>query len=480
VFITTGVFAQTESKTFKETFNVGENTVLNINTSNTDIEFETWDKNQVEITATIELDGATSEEAERYFKNGGIEIKGNSKEIDITTGAQNRGLFTHNNTSSWINSNIDFDVEPFFEDLRFPELAELSELSELAELAVIPEMPVIPNLPPMPNIDFDYKAFEKDGEKYMKEWKKQFDKYFDEEFKKNFEAWGKEFEKLNEERSEKMVKSLEKQKLAHEKMHEKMAKKQEKMHLLRDSLHEKRHLLGLKRDSLRFFLRDSLRNSKPNIFYFSSDKKNKKYKVKKTIKIKMPKSVKLKMNVRHGEVKLAATIKNLDANLQYASLLGDTIEGIYTDIRASYTPLVISNWINGNLNTNYSNNVYIKEVKDIKLNSVSSNITIDNVLNNVSIENDFGKTSIKRTSANFKKVYVSLKSGELIMNLPVKPYNLYVISENSNVNHPSDITIEKYSKGTVSDKDFLSWGSNKKRDPSLIISAKFSDVTLKD
>jgi hypothetical protein len=50
VFITTGAFAQTKSKTFKETFNVGENTVVNINTSNTDIEFETWNKNQIENT----------------------------------------------------------------------------------------------------------------------------------------------------------------------------------------------------------------------------------------------------------------------------------------------------------------------------------------------------------------------------------------------------------------------------------------------
>ena len=93
VFITTGVFAQEKSKTFKEIFNVGDNTVLNINTSNADIEFETWNKDQVEIVATITLDGATSEEAKRYFENSDIEIKGNSREIEVSTGRGNRLSF---------------------------------------------------------------------------------------------------------------------------------------------------------------------------------------------------------------------------------------------------------------------------------------------------------------------------------------------------------------------------------------------------
>jgi len=38
---TTGLFAQKESKTFKETFNVADDAVVEINTTHTDIEFET-------------------------------------------------------------------------------------------------------------------------------------------------------------------------------------------------------------------------------------------------------------------------------------------------------------------------------------------------------------------------------------------------------------------------------------------------------
>ena len=50
LMVSIGLGAQTKSKTYKETFNVGDDAVLEINTSHADVEFETWDKNQVEIS----------------------------------------------------------------------------------------------------------------------------------------------------------------------------------------------------------------------------------------------------------------------------------------------------------------------------------------------------------------------------------------------------------------------------------------------
>ena len=59
--------AQQKSKTYKETFNVNKDTELNITTSYADIEFQTWNKDEVEITAIIELDGVDQKEADSYF-----------------------------------------------------------------------------------------------------------------------------------------------------------------------------------------------------------------------------------------------------------------------------------------------------------------------------------------------------------------------------------------------------------------------------
>ena len=47
--ITTGVYSQKQTKTFYETFTTNAETVLDINTTHSDIEFETWNKNEVAI-----------------------------------------------------------------------------------------------------------------------------------------------------------------------------------------------------------------------------------------------------------------------------------------------------------------------------------------------------------------------------------------------------------------------------------------------
>ena len=88
-----GSFSQAESKTFQERFIVAEDAVVNINTSYADIEFETWDKDEVAITATITLEGATTEEAKDYFENSPIEILGNSKEVKISSKSKNNDFF---------------------------------------------------------------------------------------------------------------------------------------------------------------------------------------------------------------------------------------------------------------------------------------------------------------------------------------------------------------------------------------------------
>ena len=482
VFITAKVFAQT--KTFKETFNVGDNTILNITTTNTDIEFETWDKNQVEITATITLEGAADEEAERYFKNNQIEIKGNSKVIDITTGRNYKGLFRDSQTY-WLEADIDFKIEPFFEDLKFPELSnlsELSELSELAELVAIPELPVIPELPDMPNVEFDYDAYKKDGDKYMKKWQKQFEKSYNKEFKENFEEWGEKFKELNEKRFDELSKLKEKRraKLLSER-NKKLVEKSQKRDLLltqRDSLFVIRDKARAIRDYLRFPIRDTLRSSKPNIFYLSSDKKNKKYKIKKSIKIKMPKSVKLKMNVRHGEVKLAATTKDLKASLQYASLLASTIEGRATDISAAYTPVLVQKWNYGQLKTDYSDRVNLKEVGELRLNAVSSNIVIDKLTKSALLSSNLGSVQIKSVSNNFKDIDVSLQNGEFDCKISKFPVSIYLNGTKSTIVYPSEWTVDHNKNYDV--EVYKGYQIRPNSGKSIRVNSKYSEVTLKN
>ena len=312
VLASTGLFAQKESKTFQERFIVAEDALLDINTSYADIEFETWDKDEVAITATITLEGATKEETDAYFKNSPIEILGNSSKVTVNSRSRNSRFFVNR------DSLFNFD----FSEMHF-------EMPEIASFVMSgPQIAPFPEMPPLPQTEafaFDYQAYEKDGEKYMKKWQKNFEKSFDKEHQKRLEEWGERMEERAEKWNERLAEQEEKRThLLEERtqlMEQRFADREEKRDHRMAKQDEIRHLIHVSRDSL---------NMAPNNFYFSSDGEQKKYKIKKTINIKLPKSTRIKMNVRHGEVKLAANTKNLNANLSHSSLWASTIEGLDT------------------------------------------------------------------------------------------------------------------------------------------------------
>ena len=92
-------WGQTQTKTYNETFSVGDDAVLELNTSYADITFETWNKDQVEVTATITIEDASDEEAETYFENND-----NSKPVE-RLGRKAIGSYPHGLTAS---CRIDF------------------------------------------------------------------------------------------------------------------------------------------------------------------------------------------------------------------------------------------------------------------------------------------------------------------------------------------------------------------------------------
>jgi len=413
--ITSSAFAQKQSKTFKETFNVGTDAVLDINTSYADIEFETWDKDIVAISATATLEGATDEEAEKYFRNEPFDILGNSKKIEITSRSSRMGLFSGN--------DFDFDFENL--NIEVPDMSPFIE--ELADIVPFPEVA--------------------------------------------------EMEKRGAEMEKRMEKSMERRQELMEKRAVEMEKRAEEREERFEKMHERRATRNLRKDTIinSFFRRDSLR-SEPNIFYFSSDGENKNYKIKKTIKIKLPKSTRIKMNVRHGEVKLAENTKNLNATLSHSSLWAATISGDQTNIEASYSPVEVKNWNYGQLQTKYSKDVNLAEVLHLQLSATSSEVTIDKLLNTAHIKNDFGPLHIIAFSDDFKELDVSLKNAEMDLGLPKTATAIYVKGNSSKLEKPISMQLNRTVNGsTVVNKGFhLKQNSGK----SIIINADYSDVVL--
>lgn len=453
-----GLFAQKESKTFQERFIVAEDAVLDINTSYADIEFETWEKDEVAIMATITLEGATQDEADAYFKSNPIEIMGNSKKVTVASKSKNSSFFTVDDT------HFDFDHD----DLHI-------EIPEIASFVMnMPQIAPFPNMPPLPQTEafsFDYEAYQKDGDKYMKKWQKNFEKSFDKNHQKRLEEWTS----IMEEQAEEMEKRMEEQ---NEKRAQHMEERAKEMEVRYEKRAERREHRLAEIDSIReyaFLRRDSLNNA-PNIFYYSTDGEQKNYKIKKTIKIKLPKSTRIKMDVRHGEVKLAENTKDLNAILSHSSLWAATIDGQETNVSASYTPVSVQKWNYGQLSTAYSDEISLSEVLELQLQATSSEVTIDKLLKNAFVKNSFGAVTILEVGTNFKELDISLKNAELNLALPEVATKMYIKGNSSTLKVPDNLKLEHTKNGSTTISKGFHLNENSTR--SVVITSGYSEVII--
>tara|TARA_R110002167_G_scaffold307601_2_gene512243 strand:- start:360 stop:1880 length:1521 start_codon:yes stop_codon:yes gene_type:complete len=487
--ISTAVQGQKQSKTYKEVFITTPETVLVINTSNADLTFETWDKNQIEIQATIALEGASKEEIERYFKTNAIDINGNSQKVTLTTGVENNRSFKfHTGDLNQINfdQNFRFEMDSLFHENHVMFLDSLQ-----IGLSILEDMPPMPSFPQKA---FDYKAFEKDGETYLIEWQKDFSKGFDKEYEEKMEAWSKRMEEREKKMEERQLKMEKAQMERQEKMEEAQMERQEKieearakqMELREKAREDRQRVMEDRREAMAMakansghniiISRNNGRKDRPNIFYYSADGESRNYKVKKTIKIKMPKTVKIQMNVRHGEVKLAQNTKNINATLSYSNLHAYTIDGEETTIVASYSPVTVQKWNFGQLQADYSDKVDLQEVVNLRLNATSSEVTIERLMDKAYIKSSFGPLKINYISNDFTDMDISLQNAELHCKAPTTAYTIYVNGTSSTLAGPVGLKLEKTkNQNTVVSKGYH---LNKNSAKSIVVNAKYSDVVF--
>ncbi len=459
--ISMSTFAQKQSKTFKEVFNVRSEAILGINISNADIEFETWNKDVIQVEAVIEIDGMSNEEAEKYFKRNEVHIIGNSKKVEVSTGGGNNFFAT--------NSNIHFPRPISVRTSNFPENIIIDlDTSNIASFSRLKRF----NIP-----QFDYEKYTKEGKKYMQKWQKEFEKKMSSKNQKEMKKWAEEM-KNNADKIR--LEALENKKVAYMQrrnaLKERREAKKNKIILMeRQKVLEKNLKEKLKYKT--FSSGNSILISTPNTFYFSADGKNKHLKVKKTIKVKMPKSATIKMNVRHGKVKLAENTKNINANLSYASLLASTIDGKETYVNASYSPVFVNNWNFGELQVNYVDNVELKFVKDLTLSAVSSNVEIDKLLKKAFIKNDFGSVLINNISSDFETLDISVKNGELETIMPKTSYTIYVKGRSSKLTLPTNLNLNKTQNQNIT--ICKGYNGSKSSEKSININSSYSEVVLK-
>lgn len=483
------VSAQQKLDKISQSVKVNDNVTIDLNTSYTNIEIDTWNKDIIEVEATIESSTLTKEELKKYLDAWKISVDGSKDLVSITSDSQNQ---------SWANMGL-FDMQSMdalrdleLELANMPIMPKVDILIESLNMADMPKIPKMPNLPDLPEgmnaIDFDYERYQEEGETYMKQWRKEYGDKYGDTYTKKMEAWAKEVdsdalakyekemeawgEKFGEEFGEKFGKDMEKwgeefgenfgksMENWGEEFGENFGKKMEawgeefgKQMEEQAKLHEDHAKLN--------------EDAQRTLFEHQTGSKN--LKVKKTIKIKMPKNAKLKLNVRHGELKVSSLINNLKADLMHATFLANSIDGEKTSINASYGSVLVKDWQTGELKLNFVENAILQHVNGLSLNANSSNIGIERLSGNAIISGSFGDLAIHQIDDTFNTINITLDNSNAAVKLPKTDYKLQYQGKHSRLMHPKnagDKSVSSFNMGSL------------KNNKMIVINAKYSKIVM--
>ncbi|MFI1743807.1 hypothetical protein [Thalassobellus sediminis] len=465
-FVAASIFAQQKLTKVSQTINVNKDVTIDLNTSYTNIVFDTWNKGSVEIEAYIEGEGLSKEELEEALKSWNVDVDASIDNVSISTKSNNSNYVWNYN----VNHGDSDVVHAVLDELKFV-MADIPGMPEMPELPEVPEMPALPELPEgVNNVQFDYEAYQKDGEKYLEKYTQQFESTFGKDYAEQMEAWGEKFgkewgEKYGKqmeawgerfaEQMEKRAQRIEHQVQRVEKQRELAEKSRERVVVVRKEHEKKREKLESKR---RVLVEKMVNRESGNS------------KVKKTIRIKIPKDAKLKVNVRHGELEFASNIDNLKADVSYTKFTAYSINGSSTSINASYSPIHVNNWNLGELNLKYIEKADLDNVKNMVLNSNSSNVTIGNLSGNAIIDGSIGDLKILKIDDAFTNLNIIIQNSDVVITLPKVDYNLQYKGTRSCFSHP-----KKSSKDNVSSFSNNNLESNK----MIVVNAKYSNVEMK-
>ena len=446
-------------KNYVESFNVADNVEVSVNTSYTNIIFETWNKNKVEVEAYIEGEKLSEKEKQNLMKNWDLDISGNSKKVSITSNSGNQSFAMDDMPP------MDF-IGPLMENMVMPMIQNIK----------VPPLPedLLENLG---NIQFDYDAYQKDEEGYMKKFEAQMDKKFGKDFQKKMEAWGESFEnswdderadsigeaygKKMEEWGEAFGARMEEWGEAYGKRMEAWAEQMERNYEKEGGNYTKTVTKSPQGTSIVIQGNRGSSVSSGN--------------AKKTIIIRLPKNAKTNVNIRHGNLKMADA-NNLKANLNYTPFMANSIDGGQTLISASYAPVIIKIWKQGALNVKFVDKCSIDNVQNINLQANSCDVRIGNITNQAFLSGSFGDLRIDKVSDGFETLDISLENTDAIVKVPAGAFTFYFNGKKSTLKYPKSLQLkESKSADRVLVKGY---NQNNSSNKTITINSTYSNVSL--
>ena len=286
LFVTITLFSQNRKQNFTESFTVKSDVIVEINTSNTEVTVEHWNKNEVFVEAVIEVEGVTVEESRSLFDSWDIEALGNSSKVVVTS----RPSFSHVEMEFAHDFDFKFDIDVDFE----PVIAYAFQFDS-DSFPSPPEMPKVV-IDKLHNMEWDQKAYEKDKDGYLKQWEKDQEKWA-KEIEEKFEPMMEEYEKEMEKWEEEFSKKYEPKMKEYEKKMEKWEKEMEpKLKAQEEKLAKMEKEIVVKVERIEREIERQQENSK---------------KVKTSIIIKMPKNARVDVDSQKGKIHLPDNVKTL-------------------------------------------------------------------------------------------------------------------------------------------------------------------------
>jgi len=489
ILLCIGLQAQNFDKKVKETFKVNSEVSIDINSSHTDIDIETWNKNEVSIEGFMEVSGVSKEEAEKILTKWKFQALGNKSMVEVTSFSDNMDF----------NFNVDFlDEDIDVADFYF-EMPALPEMPKLPKMAKLPKMPKLPEMPELPKIEFDYETYKNDStylKRYKKEiaaevakfksseWKIKIDSVRNsEEFKRSMEEMKNaskeiaiEMNKIkNSEAYKKTIKEAHKAAdIARKEMLEnKEVWKEQAMRAKEVSIIAMEMIQQMKENGTF----DSIQKLSENIYFDYSDSKKSKIKIKRYIKIKVPKNATFNINVRHGKLNIPSSSKKISAHISYGNFIAGIISGDKNKLNFTNTPVVINTIQSGTITLKNVPKASFGTFSNTNLFANSSEVIIDEIGDNAALSQKFGTLEIKNISPNFENLNLIIDYSRATLNLSQASYLFKINNKKTKFSLANSLT--ETSKKNTNDITILDgFHKDKSSANTLIITGIYSAVVI--
>ncbi|WP_299521690.1 hypothetical protein [uncultured Lutibacter sp.] len=416
LLLSVSVEAQKFDKKISENFKVNSDVTLVINAAHTDVNIETWNRNEVSVEAVMEVEGASKSEAEKILKNWKFEALGNKNLVKINS-LSNYNVFEFDGDFDFDFPDMDIEI-PHFEisDIEFPNFdIPHFEMPEIAEIKIE---------------DFDYDAYKNDSS-YLKgykakvamqvekfknsDWKKRHDSVMNsDEYKKRME----EFKKASKEMAIEMKELRNSEEFKHNMEEAKRISEEVKKEMLENKSEFKIQILEAKEASkmaMELIKKmkeegkfESITNHSENVYFNFNNDKNSTIKIKKYIKIKVPKKAAFDLNVKHGKLNIPNSNTKMSSNVSYGNFTGGDIVGAKNELKFSNSSVVINSINSGNITLKNVPNATFGTFENINLFANSSDVIIEKLGKDVTLSQKFGSLEVLEIVPEFLNLNVIL------------------------------------------------------------------------